>query len=150
MSVIDAVRPDQADIKTAAAAMPSMRDYFSNHPTHRPVALVVEDEHRETVTVPRSAFVLLARILEHMARGEGLSLVPAHAELTTQQAADLLNVSRPFLIQLLEDGAIEYRKIGSHRRVRADSLVEYMRADDRDRRSAADDLTALAQEFGTF
>ncbi|MFI7062589.1 helix-turn-helix domain-containing protein [Kribbella sp. NPDC050124] len=98
--------------------------------------------------VPRSAVELLARILAHMAAGQGVSVVPADAELTTQQAADLLNVSRPFLIGLLDAGEIEYRKVGKHRRIRADSLLDYKRTDDQRRREAADELTALGQEMG--
>lgn len=75
-------------------------------------------------------------------------MVPAHAELTTQQAAGLLNVSRPHLIGLLEAGEIEYRKVGKHRRVKVSSLLEYMRSDDHRRRAAADELSALTQEMG--
>ncbi|MGH3489613.1 MAG: helix-turn-helix domain-containing protein [Actinopolymorphaceae bacterium] len=67
--------------------------------------------------MPRAAVRLLARILAHMAAGRGVSVIPVHAELTTQQAADMLNVSRPFLIGHLEAGEIDYTKVGSHRRV---------------------------------
>jgi excisionase family DNA binding protein len=84
----------------------------------------------------------------HMAAGEGVSIVPSHAELTTQQAANMLNVSRPYLIGLLEAGEIEYRTVGTHRRVKAESLQEYLRNDDGRRRDAADELSALNQEMG--
>jgi excisionase family DNA binding protein len=83
-----------------------------------------------------------------MAAGQGVSVVPAHSELTTQQAAELLNVSRPFLIGLLDAGDIEYRKVGKHRRIKAQSLMAYMARDDQERREAADELTRLNQEMG--
>jgi excisionase family DNA binding protein len=110
---------------------------------------MVEDDHRRDVlVVPRSVVELLASVLAHMAAGRCVSIVPAEAELTTQQAADLLNVSRPFLIGLLDAGEIDYRKVGKHRRVKAASLLDYMRMDDQMRRGAADELAALNQEIG--
>jgi excisionase family DNA binding protein len=83
-----------------------------------------------------------------MAAGQGVFIVPAHAELTTQQAADLTNVSRPFLIGLLSAGEIDYRTVGQHRRIKAESLMDYIAADDRKRREAADELTQLNQVIG--
>jgi excisionase family DNA binding protein len=144
----DPVMPDAADIDKAHEALPHIKQYLVKHQTEETVRLLVDDEDgTETLEVPRAAVELLARILAHMATGQGVSIVPAHAELTTQQAADLLNVSRPFLIGLLEAGEIEYRTVGTHRRVKAASLHEYMRADDQSRRKAADELSALNQEM---
>ncbi|MEU4540957.1 helix-turn-helix domain-containing protein [Streptosporangium sp. NPDC023825] len=91
---------------------------------------------------------LLACILTQAAEGRGVSVIPSHAELTTQQAADILNVSRPYLIGLLESGAIPYRMVGKHHRITAEDLMEYKRRDDLKRRTAADDLAALGQELG--
>lgn len=145
---VDAVRPDEQDISAAVAALPHVREYLNRHQGHV-VTLVVDDSHpEETLVVPRAAVELLARILAHMAAGQGVSVVPAHAELTTQQAADLLNVSRPFLIGLLSAGEIEYRTVGKHLRIKAESLLRYMAEDDRNRRTAADELTALTQDLG--
>lgn len=145
----DPVMPDATDVDTAHEVLPHIKDYLAKHQTQETVRLLVDDEDgTETLEVPRAAVELLARILAHMATGQGVSIVPAHAELTTQQAADLLNVSRPFLIGLLEAGKIEYRTVGTHRRVKAASLHEYIRSDDRNRRKAADELSALNQEMG--
>jgi excisionase family DNA binding protein len=83
-----------------------------------------------------------------MAAGRAVAVVPAHAELTTQRAADVLNVSRPYLIGLLDAGEIAYRKVGTHRRVTVSSLLDYMRRDDQQRRGKADELSALTQEMG--
>ncbi|GAB3365789.1 helix-turn-helix domain-containing protein [Modestobacter lapidis] len=149
-SLFDAARPDEADVSAAVAAAPQVKDYLLNHPGHDTVRLVVDDEHRESLTVPRSAIESLARILDHMAKGEGVALVPSHTELTTQQAADMLNVSRPFLIGLLDTEEIEYRRVGKHRRIKAESLLAYKRKDDLRRREVANDLTGMSQEMGTF
>ncbi|MGH3439916.1 MAG: helix-turn-helix domain-containing protein [Sciscionella sp.] len=149
MLTLDRIQPDQADITAANEALPAVREYLATHPDSPRLQMIVDDEHgTETLTVPRAAVELLAPILAHMAAGHGIAIVPSHAELTTQQAADMLNVSRPFLIGLLESGEIEYRKVGKHRRVQAASLLDYMRADDQRRREAADELSALTQQMG--
>ena len=141
------IEPDDADISTAVEALPHVKGYLATH-SDSVIHLVVADDPGETLVVPRGAVELLARILAHMAAGQGVSVVPSHAELTTQQAADLLNVSRPFLIGLLDAGEIEYRKVGKHRRIKAQSLMSYIARDDQKRREAADELTRLNQEMG--
>ena len=143
----DSIEPDQADIAAAHKALPHIKAYLARHPQDREVKLLVEDGDGE-LTVPRAAVEMLARILAHMGAGQGVAIVPANAELTTQQAADLLNVSRPFLIGLLQTGELEYRTVGTHRRVRMSSLTDYLRRDNETRRRAADELTTLSQELG--
>src|ERR1700733_9621051 len=100
------------------------------------------------VKLPASAVRLLVRILEEMALGNAVTILPVRAELTTQEAADMLNISRPSLIRLLDEGKIEYRRVGTHRRVRFEALMEYKRRADAERRAALDELAAYDQELG--
>jgi excisionase family DNA binding protein len=101
-----------------------------------------------TVRIPASAARLLVQILDEMSRGNAVKIVPVHAELTTQEAADLLNVSRPTLIQMLEEGKIPFRKVGTHRRIRTEKLMGYKRQLEADRRAALAELVAYDQELG--
>ncbi|MGO1051584.1 helix-turn-helix domain-containing protein [Crossiella sp. CA198] len=144
----DQVQPDEGDVRTADAALARVTDYLTRHPDGPNEIRLRVAEDGEELIVPRAAVELFARILAHMAAGQGVSVVPTNAELTTQQAADLLNVSRPYLIGLLDAGEIDYRKVGKHRRIRVTSLLGYLRRDDQRRREAADELTALTQEMG--
>lgn len=105
------------------------------------------DDDRE-ITIPVLAFDLFVDILAHMANGRAVTVVPINAELTTQQAADLLNVSRPFLIKLLEENKIPFRVVGTHRRIRFEDLRRYQIEDDRARRETIDQLASEGQEQG--
>ncbi|HME10843.1 MAG TPA: helix-turn-helix domain-containing protein [Bryobacteraceae bacterium] len=115
-----------------------------------PIELRIPDDPSPegTVKLPLSAARLLVRILEEMARGNAVTLIPVHAELTTQEAAEMLNISRPSLIQLLDEGKIDYRRVGTHRRVRFEGLMKYRRRVEDERRAALKDLAAYDQELG--
>ena len=102
----------------------------------------------EAVEIPAPAVRLLGEILDQMARGNGVVLTPLHAELTSRQAADLLQVSRTHLVQLLDKGRIPFRKVGAHRRVRTEDILAYRHATESRRREALDRLTAYDQELG--
>lgn len=141
------VPDDHGDASMASAALPRIKRHLAHHPD-AVVVRALTDDAGDDLVLPRGAVELLARVLAHMAAGESVTVVPDHAELTTQQAADVLNVSRPYLIKLLDTEEITYRRVGKHRRIRADSLMEYMRRDDARRRGAADELSALTQELG--
>jgi excisionase family DNA binding protein len=113
------------------------------------VRLQVSDACKETETIelPKQVFGMLLRILTEMAEGNAVTLMPIHAELTTQQAASILGVSRPFLIQQMKENKIAYRRIGTHRRVRFQDLMDYKNRIDADRAKVLEELAAQAQEL---
>jgi excisionase family DNA binding protein len=112
----------------------------------RPLTLRVRDADRdEPLELPRGAVELLMDILEAMAAGRGVTLIPENAELTTVQAAEILNVSRPFLIRLLDETVIPHRKVGKHRRIRMEDVMAYKARIDSDREAVLDQLAAEAQ-----
>ncbi len=107
---------------------------------------VIDADHDEPLELPAGAVTLLLDILGAMASGQGVTLIPEDAELTSVQAADILHVSRPFLIKLLEAGQIPYRKVGKHRRIRMEDVMNYKQAIDQEREAVLDRLVADAQE----
>jgi excisionase family DNA binding protein len=101
--------------------------------------------------LPYSVYnVLLDVINEVLVKGNSVKVMSVDAELTTQQAADLLNVSRPFLIKLLEKGDLEYRKVGTHRRIRLEDLLVYRDKRDTKRRTLLGEITTESQELGLY
>ena len=114
----------------------------------RPLTLRVRDADQEkTIELPAGAVKLLQAILEDMASGRAVTIVPQSAELTTQQAADFLNVSRPFLVQLLEQKKLPFRLVGTHRRVRFEDVLRFKENIDAERRKVLDQLAAEAQDL---
>uniref|UniRef100_A0AAU2JK70 Helix-turn-helix domain-containing protein n=1 Tax=Streptomyces sp. NBC_00049 TaxID=2903617 RepID=A0AAU2JK70_9ACTN len=146
-STLTRSQPSGASIDSAARALPTVKRYLGRVPKLDRVKVRLPEDDA-VLELPREAVELLAAILSHMAAGRAISVVSEHTELTTQQAAGMLNVSRPYLISLLDAGEIEYRRVGTHRRITAASLMEYKRKDDAKRRAALDDLAALDQEMG--
>jgi excisionase family DNA binding protein len=140
--------PTEADTRLAEESSRRLTRLLSKPRRSFRLSVQVDDEAEETVAIPIPALRLLADILTQMAHGNAVTLMPVHAELTTQQAALLLNVSRPFLIRLLEEGRIPFHKVGTHRRIRRDDLLGYKRRVDHDRLKALEELTAEAQEHG--
>ena len=135
--------PTEAETKLAKESGPALARLLKN-PRQR---VRVQVDH-QTISLPASAVRLLASILDEMARGNAVTLIPIHAELTTQQAADLLNVSRPHLVSLIENGTLPARKVGTHRRVPFRDLMQYKHQTRALRLKALEELSALDQELG--
>ncbi len=110
-------------------------------------ALRVHLEDGQTLTLPYAATRLLSYLLTEMAEGNAVTLIPIHAEMTTQEAADYLNVSRPYLIGLLESGTIHHRKVGTHRRIKFSDVKRYKDEIDQKRHQTLDELAQQAQEL---
>lgn len=102
----------------------------------------------DELILPGPVLQLLLDVLAQMAEGNAVSLVPVHQELSTQEAANLLNVSRPFLVDLLEKGEIPFHKVGTHRRVRLSDVLSYKEHTDEQRRQALDELAVISQQEG--
>jgi excisionase family DNA binding protein len=133
--------PTEEDARLAAE---SSRILAIKRPDH---ALRVQLEDGRVLTLPVAAARLLEHLLTEMAHGNAVILIPIHAELTTKEAADYLNVSRPYLVRLLEENAIRFHKVGTHRRVRFQDLKAYKEQVDAKRERAMSELVAQAQEL---
>lgn len=140
------VLPAAEDVAQAQEAVRALARFVAKSPKAQ---LSIEDSsHRMHVVLPRAAVQLLQAILREMSQGNAVTLIPVHAELTTQQAADLLNVSRPYLVSLVESGVIPYRKVGTRRRILFEHLMAYKRAEDAKREEALNELARQSQELG--
>lgn len=111
------------------------------------IQLLKKGKEPEQLQLPPTAIRLLIDILAEMAEGNAVSLIPIHAELTTQAAADLLNVSRPYLVSLIEEGKIPHRKVGTKRRVLAKDILDYKSKTDKARLKSLEELSKQAQDL---
>jgi len=98
--------------------------------------------------LPKAVTPLLVNILTEMAQGNAVTLIPLHAELTTQEAANLLNISRPYLNKLLDQGLIDHHKVGTHRRIKFTDLETFREKREQERNAAMEELARQAQEQG--
>ena len=101
----------------------------------------------ERIEIPESAFEALRIVIDAMADGRSITLVPHDKELTTQEAADILHVSRPHLIKLLDRGDLPFHRVGTHRRIRIEDVLTYRDRRDAERNAALDELTKLSEEL---
>jgi len=148
LALMDQTEPlvaDEAEATIAAAAVVKLRPIAA---AGQDVRLFVEEDVRVVVPLPARLVAVMVTVLESMAERIPISLIPHEAEITTQQAADFLNVSRPYLIGLLDQGLIEHRMVGTHRRIRYSDLLKYEAQSRRDRRAAIEAMVAESKRLG--
>jgi excisionase family DNA binding protein len=138
--------PSDCDIQMAQQASRMLAAYTS---TRKELHIELKDEggKAQPMLLPPSVVRMMQRILTEMAEGNAITILPIHAELTTQEAADFLNVSRPFIVTQLEAQKIPFRKVGAHRRIQVQDLIHYKQEIDKSRLSALDELTKEAQRL---
>jgi excisionase family DNA binding protein len=146
--------PDDEMSASAAEAAARLASYLREHPVPPGpagrVVLCVPDVPEVRVTVPIEAFRLFIDLLDRLSQGSAVTIARYDHELTTQQAAELLNVSRPYLVKLLERGEIPFRKVGSHRRVLLRDVLDYQRRDDARRDQILRELIRESEDLGLY
>lgn len=139
-------QPSQMDIELATAASRTLASMDADDDVH--LTLHSPKMDKLDVIIPQAAMSMLISVLTHMSQGNTVTLFPYHAELTTQEAADFLNVSRPYLVKLLEAGDIEFTKVGRHRRVKFSDLLEYKSRKAEEQEAAMAKMVASSEEIG--
>jgi excisionase family DNA binding protein len=140
--------PSENDTKIAIESSRILATYLS--PDVHQIKVVEASGQEHEAIIPSAAYRLLVDVLNQMAQGNSVSLVPIQAELTTQEAADLLNVSRPFLIKQIDQGEIPHHKVGKHRRINFNDLMVYKERVDREASDALDEIVAISEELGLY
>ncbi|RSZ62432.1 helix-turn-helix domain-containing protein [Corynebacterium hylobatis] len=134
---------------TARKALQRLNQVLDSLPEQGTLDVVVEQSD-EAIRLPREVAALLREILVNAAAGRHVGVMPMHAELTTQQVADVLNVSRPHVVKLIDEGVLQGHKVGTHRRIYAADVYTYKHQRDLEVRAAADELAALNDEMGLY
>lgn len=141
--------PSGQDMDIAKSATPMiakmLKSYQQNGDSN--AAITLSAHGGEQIVLPKRALELLMHVMSEVAQGNTITLIPNHAELSTQQAADILNVSRPYLVKLLESGEMPFHKKGTHRRVLSSDVQNYKAKIDAKRMDALDKLTKQAQDL---
>jgi excisionase family DNA binding protein len=148
LALLDQAEPIVADEAEAAIAKTAAASLAPAARAGQGVQLVLREQPNVVVPLPARAVEVVLTVLSAMAERRPISVIPHEAELTTQQAADYLNVSRPFLIGLIDRGEIPHRMVGRHRRVRFADLLAYERAAAEKRKRALAEMAAEARRLG--
>jgi excisionase family DNA binding protein len=139
--------PSDEEIGLAKESSKALSLYMKSKAETQEICIVDSTGEHETVKVPATAMRMLLDILAEMAQGNAVSLFSVHPELTIQDAADILNVSRPFFVDLIKSGKIPHQKVGMHKRIRYQDVMNYKTAIDSAREKTFGELAAQAQEL---
>lgn len=139
--------PTRRDVETALASQRELAAYLSTKTETQRIQVFDDKNQPHAIELPTSAVRLLVNILAELAEGNAVKVIPIHAEVTTQEAADLLNVSRPHVVKLLETGEVPFHKTGKHRRIRFADLMAYKAKRDAKSEAAMAELAKQAQEL---
>ena len=142
------VLPAEREVLAAVQGQRTLAAYLATRVETQCIQIFDDKNQAHQVELPTSALRLLIDILAELAGGDAVKVVPVHAELTTQEAADLLNVSRPHLLKLLEDGALPFHRAGKHRRVGFSDLMQFKTTRDQASEQAMAELARQAQASG--
>ena len=140
--------PVEREVQAAVQGQRALAAFLATRFETQHIQIFDDKNQAHQVELPTSALRLLVDILAELAEGNAVKVVPVHAELTTQEAADLLNVSRPHLVKLLEDGELAFHKTGKHRRIRFADLMQFKAKRELASEKAMAQLAKQAQELG--
>jgi excisionase family DNA binding protein len=143
----EAVRPAEPEMPAIREIADFITQIDQKEPTQRPVLM---GPNGERIPLPDSLYRVLRLVMEHLQRGESVSIMHAAEELTTQQAADLLNISRPYLVRLVDRGEIPCHRVGTHRRISRADVETYRMQRDHRRRDNLRAMTREAEEQGLY
>lgn len=140
------VTPSESDVKLAGKTSKRLADMLKRHSVSS-IHILEKGQFEESLELPESVAQILVTALEEISKGHAVTLIPMQEEVTTGQAAEILSVSRPFLVQMLNKGEIPFRKVGSRRRVKLQDIINYKRDLYNSRLQKLNELTAYDQEL---
>jgi excisionase family DNA binding protein len=142
------IQTTHSDQIMAEASVPYLKKTTSQVEQNPDLGIKIRiQETGDSITIPKNAFLLLMDVLNKMANGKSFTILPSDSEITTQQAARILNVSRPFVVKMLDNGKIPFVKVGSHRRIKLTDILEYDKLMSDNRRKNLDLLAKQAQDL---
>lgn len=137
--------PSNEDVLEAEKAVKALDELNKKSLSKCEFMVKLPSQHRQ-LRLPKYFLPFMVEVLHQVAHGNTVTIIPSNKEFTTQEAADILNVSRPFFVKLLESGEIRFHKVGAHRRIKANDLMSYKRKLEADSLKALEELARMAQE----